>query len=170
MNSQPIHCTFGKSSLGTVLLGATPHGVCALFLGDDQEALGAELQKRFPRTRLHLNDQPGESLRGQLARVMELIENPGRETNLPLDIQGTPFQQRVWNVLRQIPAGETLTYAQVAQRLGEPKAVRAVAGACGANRIAVVIPCHRVIRSDGGLSGYRWGVERKRALLTREAL
>lgn len=170
MSTQPIHCTFGKTSLGTVLLGATTNGVCALFLGDDPAVLCTELKKRFPRSTVHLDDPPEQPLRTQLDSVMELIEAPGKESNLSLDIEGTAFQRRVWDVLRQIPAGETLTYTEVARRLGDPKAVRAVAGACAANRIAVVIPCHRVIRSDGGLSGYRWGVERKRALLAREAI
>lgn len=170
MNTQTIHCAFGQTSLGTALLGRTANGICALFLGDDPDALATELKSRFPRATVQIDDSWDKALRTQLEKVLEQIESPAKKLNLPLDIQGTAFQQRVWEVLRQIPSGETLTYAQVAQRLGDPKAVRAVAGACAANRIAVVIPCHRVIRSDGGLSGYRWGVERKRTLLAREAL
>lgn len=169
MNSQAIHCAFGPTSLGTALLGLSANGICALFLGDDATALSMTLRKRFPRRSVYVEPCEQSSVQEEFNRVRALIDNPGRSPALVLDVQGTEFQQEVWSVLRGIPAGETLTYAQVAQRLNKPRAVRAVASACAANRIAVLIPCHRVIRSDGGLSGYRWGVERKRALLARES-
>ena len=135
------------------------------MLGDDPEALLRELQDRFTQARLIGGDAAFEAL---VAQVVAFVEAPGLGLNLPLDVRGTAFQQRVWRVLQAIPAGQTASYAEVAQRIGSPKAVRAVAQACAANGLAVAIPCHRVVKSDGALSGYRWGVERKRALLARE--
>jgi AraC family transcriptional regulator of adaptative response/methylated-DNA-[protein]-cysteine methyltransferase len=135
-------------------------------MGDDAEALVQDLQDRFANARLIGGDAAFERL---VAQVVGFVEAPALGLNLPLDVRGTAFQQRVWQALQQIPAGKTASYAEVAQRIGSPKAVRAVAQACGANALAVAIPCHRVVRNDGALSGYRWGVERKRALLEREA-
>jgi AraC family transcriptional regulator of adaptative response/methylated-DNA-[protein]-cysteine methyltransferase len=135
-------------------------------LGDDPNVLVRDLQKQFPKANLIGNDPSYEQL---VAKVVALIEQPGFGLDLPLDIRGTAFQQRVWKALQQIPPGSTASYAEIAIKIGMPKAVRAVAQACGANDLAVAIPCHRVVRSDGALSGYRWGVERKRALLQREA-
>ena len=155
----------GESSLGAVLVAATGTGVCAILLGDDPEALVRDLQDRFPRAEIEAGDAAFEAW---MARVIGLVEAPGRGLDLPLDIGGTAFQQRVWAALRTIPVGSTATYAEIARAVGAPAAVRAVAGACGANHLAVAIPCHRVVRSDGSLSGYRWGVERKRDLLARE--
>ena len=161
-----IRFAVGQCSLGSVLVAATGRGTCAILLGDDPEELTHELERRFPRARLIGADPTFER---HVARVVGLVEYPGRHTTLPLDIRGTAFQQRVWQALRAIPAGRTASYADIARTIGAPKAVRAVAGACAANHLAVAIPCHRVVRTDGGLSGYRWGVERKRALLDREA-
>ena len=141
--------------------------MCAILLGDDPEALARDLQDRFPRARLIGGDAAFERL---VARVVGLIEAPALGLDLPLDLRGTAFQQRVWQALRDIPAGAKASYSDVARRIGAPKSIRAVAQACGANALAVMIPCHRVVRRDGALSGYRWGVERKRALLEREAL
>lgn len=141
-------------------------GVCAIALGDDPDALARELQDRFPQARLIGGDPAFEQL---VARVVGFVEAPGVGLDLPLDVRGTAFQQRVWQALRDIPPGSTASYAEIAERIGSPKSVRAVAQACGANALAVAIPCHRVVRSDGALSGYRWGVERKSALLKREA-
>lgn len=160
-----IEFAIGESSLGAILVARSVRGVCAISLGDDPDALLRELQDRFPRAELIGGDTGFEAL---VAQVVGLIEQPNIGHDLPLDVRGTAFQQRVWQALRQIPAGETASYAQIAQRIGSPKSVRAVAGACAANTLAVAIPCHRVVRSDGALSGYRWGVERKRALLSRE--
>jgi AraC family transcriptional regulator of adaptative response/methylated-DNA-[protein]-cysteine methyltransferase len=140
--------------------------VCAILLGDDPDALARDLQDRFPRATLIGGDAEFERL---VSRVVGFVEAPGLGLDLPLDVRGTAFQQRVWQALREIPAGRTATYGEIASRIGAPSAARAVAGACAANPLAVAIPCHRVIRNDGGLSGYRWGVERKRALLQREA-
>lgn len=153
--------------LGAILVAATAQGVCAVTLGEDPELLVRELQDRFPQAELIGADAAFEQL---VARVIGVVEQPGANIagELPLDVRGTAFQQRVWQALREIPAGQRLSYAEVAQRIGQPAAVRAVAGACAANAIAVLIPCHRVVRTDGALSGYRWGVERKRALLERE--
>jgi AraC family transcriptional regulator of adaptative response/methylated-DNA-[protein]-cysteine methyltransferase len=161
-----IRFAIGECSLGSILVAATDMGVCAILLGDDPEALAHGLQDRFPRARLIGGDETFERL---VAEVVGFVEAPAIGLDLPLDIRGTAFQQRVWQVLREIPAGATASYLDVARRLGSPGAVRAVARACAANTIAVAIPCHRVVRNDGALSGYRWGVERKCALLQREA-
>lgn len=156
----------GDCSLGAILVAATDKGVCAILLDDDADALVRDLQDRFPKAQLIGGDADFERL---VAKVVGFVEAPARDLDLPLDIRGTAFQRNVWNALREIPVGETASYSAVAERIGSPKSVRAVAGACAANAIAVAIPCHRVVRNDGGLSGYRWGVERKQALLEREA-
>jgi len=163
---ESIHFAVGECSLGSVLVAATEKGVCAITLGDDPESLVRELQDRFAKARLVGGDAGFEQL---VAKVVGLVEAPAVAIDLPLDVRGTAFQQRVWQALRKIPAGSTASYADIARRLGTPNAVRAVAQACGANPVAIAIPCHRVVRRDGELSGYRWGVERKRALLDREA-
>ena len=160
-----IEFAIGQSSLGAILVARSQRGVCAISLGDDPDALLRELQDRFPRAELIGGDAGFERL---VAQVVGLIEQPGIGIDLPLDVRGTAFQQRVWDALRKIPAGQTASYTQIAQRIGAPKSVRAVAQACASNTLAVAIPCHRVVRSDGALSGYRWGVERKRELLARE--
>jgi AraC family transcriptional regulator, regulatory protein of adaptative response / methylated-DNA-[protein]-cysteine methyltransferase len=161
-----IRFAVGEASLGAVLVAATDSGVAAIMRGDDPEALVRELQDRFPHADLAGGDPAFERT---VAQVVGLIEAPGGVLDLPLDIRGTAFQQRVWKALRAIPSGKTATYAEIAAAIGRPKAVRAVAQACASNPLAVAIPCHRVVRTDGDLSGYRWGVERKRALLDREA-
>ena len=164
---ETIQHAVGRCSLGCVLVAATGRGVCAILLGDDEAALQADLRTRFPKAALR---DAGPEFAGWLAQVVAFVERPGRSDALalPLDIRGTLFQRRVWEVLRAIPAGETLSYAAVAAKLGQPTAVRAVAGACAANALAVAVPCHRVVASTGALAGYRWGVERKRELLARE--
>jgi AraC family transcriptional regulator of adaptative response/methylated-DNA-[protein]-cysteine methyltransferase len=154
------------SSLGAILVASTKKGVAAILLGDDPEELVRNLQDRFPNARLIGADRDYEGL---VAQVVGFVEAPRIGLDLPLDVRGTAFQERVWRALQEIPAGATVSYAEVARRIGVPKSVRAVAAACGANKLAVAIPCHRVIRNDGSLSGYAWGVERKRALLDREA-
>ncbi|MFT4099606.1 MAG: bifunctional DNA-binding transcriptional regulator/O6-methylguanine-DNA methyltransferase Ada [Burkholderiaceae bacterium] len=163
--STPIRFAVGLCSLGSILVACSPAGVCAIMLGDDPQALIDDLQRRFSNAALIGADARFERW---VAEIVGLVEAPSLGTGLPLDVRGTAFQQRVWQALREIPPGQTITYARLAQRIGEPRAVRAVAQACAANPLAVAIPCHRVIRTDGGLSGYRWGVERKRALLSRE--
>ena len=160
-----IRFAVGACSLGAILVAATAKGVCAILLGDDPGALVHDLQDRFPSADLIGDD---DAFAATVAQVVGFVEAPRRGLDLPLDIGGTAFQQRVWQALRAIPTGETASYAAIAAAIGSPESVRAVAGACAANAIAVAIPCHRVVRSDGGLSGYRWGVERKRALLARE--
>lgn len=161
-----IRFAIGECTLGAILVAASARGVCAILLGDDPDALARDLQDRFPKASLIGADAAFEAT---VARVVGLVEAPRLGHDLPLDVRGTAFQQRVWQALREIPAGETASYAEVAQRIGAPTSMRAVAQACGANALAVAIPCHRVVRSDGALSGYRWGVERKRTLLDREA-
>ena len=161
-----IRFAVGQCTLGAILVAASARGVCAISLGDDPQALVRELQDRFAHAELVGGDAGFEAL---VAQVVGLVEAPGLGVELPLDVRGTAFQVRVWQALREIPAGTTLSYGELARRIGVPRAVRAVAGACAANALAVAIPCHRVVRTDGGLSGYRWGVERKRALLAREA-
>lgn len=160
-----IHFALGQCSLGAILVARSQRGICAILLGDDPGALLRELEDQFPAAQLKGGDRHFEKL---VARVVGLVEAPGVGLDLPLDLRGTAFQQRVWRALRRIPPGRTLSYAELARRIGAPRAARAVAGACAANTIAVAIPCHRVVRQDGGLSGYRWGVARKRALLQRE--
>lgn len=162
-----IFFAIGECSLGSILVAQSSKGVCSILLGDDPAVLLRDLQDRFPKANLIGNETGYETL---VAKVVGLIETPGIGFDLPLDIRGTAFQQRVWKALRQIPPGSTASYFDIANKIGLPKAVRAVAQACAANTLAVAIPCHRVVRSDGSLSGYRWGVERKRALLEREAL
>ncbi len=161
-----IHFAIGQCSLGAILVAQSERGVCAILLGDDPNALARDLQDQFPNAHLIGGDAGFETL---VASVVGLIEAPSIGLELPLDVRGTAFQERVWQALREIPPGTTASYAEIAARIGAPKAVRAVAQACGANHIAVAIPCHRVVRSDGSLSGYRWGVERKRELLERES-
>lgn len=161
-----IRFAIGECSLGSILVAASERGVCAIQLGDDPDALARDLQDRFPRAHLLGGDAAFEQL---VAQVVGFVEAPALGLDLPLDVRGTAFQQRVWQALREIPAGTTASYTQIANRIGAPKAVRAVGGAIAANPIAVAIPCHRVIRTDGSLCGYRWGVERKRALIEREA-
>ena len=161
-----IRFAIGECSLGSILVAASERGVCAILLGDDPDALARELQDKFPRADLIGGDQEFERI---VARVVGFVEAPGLGLELPLDVRGTAFQQRVWQALRKIPAGSTVSYAEIAKQIGAPSSVRAVAQACAANVLAVAIPCHRVVRNDGALSGYRWGVERKRALLEREA-
>lgn len=161
-----IRFAVGQCSLGAILVARTDKGICAITLGDDPEELVNDLQDRFPSANIIGGDREFEQL---VARVVGFVEAPRIGLDLPLDVRGTAFQQRVWQALRGIPAGETASYAEIARRLAVPKAARAVAQACAANRIAVAIPCHRVVRNDGSLSGYRWGVERKRVLLEKEA-
>lgn len=161
-----IRFAVGPCSLGQVLVAATARGVCAILLGDDPDALVRDVQDRFPHAELSGGDPAFDQWVGQ---VVSLVEAPGRLHALALDIRGTAFQQRVWEALQRIPPGTTASYAEIASQIGQPSAVRAVAQACGANALAVAIPCHRVVRSDGALSGYRWGIERKRALLSRES-
>jgi AraC family transcriptional regulator of adaptative response/methylated-DNA-[protein]-cysteine methyltransferase len=164
----PVRYAVAPSSLGAVLVAASAAGVCAVLLGDDAELLAAEVRRRFPGA-APADDAAAAAL---AARVVEHIERPAGGADapaLPLDPRGTAFQLAVWEALREIPPGRTATYAQIAARIGLPTSARAVAQACAANPLAVLVPCHRVLRSDGGLSGYRWGVERKRVLLRREA-
>ncbi|HWN20009.1 MAG TPA: bifunctional DNA-binding transcriptional regulator/O6-methylguanine-DNA methyltransferase Ada [Gemmatimonadales bacterium] len=161
-----IRFAVGECSLGSILVARSEIGVCAILLGDDPDTLARNLQDRFPQATLIGGDADFERL---VAQVVGFVEAPGLGLDLPLDVQGTAFQRRVWQALQEIPAGSTVSYTEIAGRIGSPKAVRAVAQACAANPLAVAIPCHRVVRNDGALSGYRWGVERKRALLEREA-
>jgi AraC family transcriptional regulator of adaptative response/methylated-DNA-[protein]-cysteine methyltransferase len=163
---EDIRFAVGASSLGAIVVASSKNGVASILLGDDPDGLVRDLQDRFPRARLMGGDKDYEAL---VARVVGFVEAPGLGLDLPLDVRGTAFQQRVWQALGEIPVGETVSYAEIARRIGSPKSVRAVAGACAANNLAVAIPCHRVVRNDGSLSGYAWGVERKRALLGKEA-
>lgn len=165
-SSVEIRYAVKPSDLGWVLVAATTRGICAIQFSDDPKTAIAQLQERFPKAQFQANDSEFDSW---VEKVIEFTRTPQRKLNIPLDIQGTVFQQKVWQALRAIPAGKTASYTEIAQRLGNPKAVRAVARACAANDIAVAIPCHRVVGSNGSLTGYRWGIERKQALLAREA-
>src|SRR5689334_20700490 len=164
--NEEIKFAVGQSYLGAILVASTKKGVAAILLGDDPNKLVRDLQDRFPKAHLIGADRDYENL---VARVVGFVEKPGMGLNLPLDVRGTAFQERVWKALREVPAGTTVSYADIARRIGAPKSVRAVARACAANKLAVAIPCHRVVRNDGSLSGYAWGIERKRALIRREA-
>ena len=161
-----VRFAVGKCSLGSILVARSEKGICAILLGDRAESLERDLRRSFPQAPLAGRDADTEAL---LAKVARVVENPHLAVDFPLDVRGTTFQRRVWQMLRTIPAGCTVSYAEVARRIGAPRSVRAVAQACGANALAVAVPCHRVVRSDGTPSGYRWGADRKRALLEREA-
>ena len=161
-----LRFAISRCSLGALLVARSAKGLCSILLGDDPKHLTRELRERFPAARLVAGDEHFEK---QLAEVVRFVDAPRLGLKLPLDVRGTAFQQRVWQALRKIPAGETASYAQIARQIGAPRAVRAVAQACASNPLAVAIPCHRVVRSDGALAGYRWGVARKRALLERES-
>jgi AraC family transcriptional regulator of adaptative response/methylated-DNA-[protein]-cysteine methyltransferase len=160
-----IRFAVGECSLGSILVAETSKGICAVFLGDDPDRLARELQDRFPKANFAPADAP---FAARVAQVIAFVEEPRLGLRLPLDIRGTAFQQRVWDALTRVPAGTSATYAEIAHAIGAPRAVRAVAQACAANPVAVAIPCHRIVRTDGRLSGYRWGVERKQALRDRE--
>lgn len=161
-----IRFAIGKSSLGSLLVAQSERGICAALLGNDASQLVCDLRSRFAAAQC---TEVRHELDAVLSRVIEHVQQPHTAVELCFDLRGTPFQQRVWHALRNIPAGKTISYAELAVRIGLPCAARAVAQACAANPIAVLIPCHRVVRSDGSLSGYRWGMERKRMLLAREA-
>jgi AraC family transcriptional regulator of adaptative response/methylated-DNA-[protein]-cysteine methyltransferase len=164
--NEEIKFAVGQTSLGAILVASTKKGVAAILLGGDPDELVRNLQDRFPKAHLIGADRDYEDL---VARVVGFVEAPRIGLDLPLDVRGTAFQERVWKALQEVPAGATVSYAEIARRIGAPKSVRAVAGACAANKLAVAIPCHRVVRNDGSLSGYAWGVDRKRALIDREA-
>ena len=160
-----IHYAITPCFLGLITVAATDKGICAIEFGDDPATLLTQLQDRFPKALLSEADKTFSEL---VQQVIAFIKAPSKGIELPLDIQGTAFQEKVWQALREVPPGSTVSYTDIAQRIGSPKAVRAVAQACASNKLAVIVPCHRVVRSDGALSGYRWGVERKRELLDRE--
>jgi AraC family transcriptional regulator, regulatory protein of adaptative response / methylated-DNA-[protein]-cysteine methyltransferase len=164
--NEEIRFAVGQTSLGAIVVASTKKGVAAILLGDDPDELVRDLQDRFPKAHLIGADRDYEAL---VAQVVGFVEAPRIGLNLPLDVRGTAFQERVWKALQEIPAGVTVSYTEIARRIGSPNSVRAVAGACAANNLAVAIPCHRVVRNDGALSGYAWGVERKRVLIDREA-
>lgn len=166
-----IRFAVGESSLGSVLVAAAERGICALLIGDEPEGLTQNLRERFPNARLVNGEEElaGDGFGKLVSQAIASVEAPERALALPLDLRGTMFQQQVWNALREIPVGSTASYRDIAIRIGAPKSARAVAQACAANAIAVAIPCHRAVRNDGRLSGYRWGAERKRILLEREA-
>lgn len=164
--NEEIKFAVGQSYLGAILVASSTKGVASILLGDDPDELVRNLQDRFPKARLIGMDREYEAL---IARVCGFVENPSIGLDLPLDVRGTAFQRRVWQALQEIPVGERVSYSEIARRIGSPNATRAVAGACAANNLAVAIPCHRVVRNDGALSGYAWGVDRKRAILDREA-
>ena len=157
-----IRYAIGKSSLGLILIAESERGLCSIMLGDDPDVLLDELLKRFSKAEIIAGDRAFEQ---HVAQVVGFVESPKIGLDLPLDIQGTAFQQRVWQALRQIPSGKTASYAEIASSIGSPKAARAIAQACASNYLAVAIPCHRIVHNDGSISGYRWGVERKKALL-----
>jgi len=165
--NEVIHFSVRRCTLGCILVAISPKGVCCITLGDDPALLLADLKKRFPNAKISRRD---EKITQFVAQVVRFIEAPRLGLTLPLDIRGTDFQQRVWQALGKIPSGSTASYSDIARMIDRPKSVRAVAGACAANSISLAIPCHRIVRSDGQLSGYRWGIERKRILLAREAV
>lgn len=163
--SNAIRFAIGECSLGSILVASTDKGVCALLLGDNPDALIRDLHARFPNADVIAG---GAEFKELITKVIAFVEAPASGLDLPLHVNGTAFQQKVWQALQEIPAGKTASYAAIARRIGAPKAARAVAQACAANAIAVAIPCHRIVRNDGALGGYSAGLERKRALLERE--
>jgi len=169
--TSPVDYALGESTLGLVLVARTSKGVCAIFIGEDASEVEEPLRGRFPQARRRdLSANDASELSHTLTAVIDYIEHPRRDLNLEFDLYGTEFQQSIWQKLREIPFGQTSTYTEIARAIGRPSAARAVAGACAANLVSVAIPCHRVLRSDGALSGYRWGVGRKRTLLEREGV
>lgn len=164
--NEVLTVAFGRSSLGDILIAASMKGIAAILIGDERDKLTADLKAIFPHAEFVAADSDFEN---RVAAVVEMVERPKQALDLPLDIRGTAFQQRVWKALRDIPLGATATYTNIAKKIGDPKAVRAVARACATNPLALVVPCHRVVRADGNLAGYRWGVERKRTLIERES-
>jgi AraC family transcriptional regulator, regulatory protein of adaptative response / methylated-DNA-[protein]-cysteine methyltransferase len=164
--TEDIRFAIGECSLGSFLVAQSGRGICAILFGTERQTLARDLEARFPKANLI---GVARGLQRLLARVARLIDAPTIALALPLDLRGTAFQRRVWRALCNVKSGETVSYGEIAKRIGSPAAVRAVAGACAANALAVAVPCHRVVRSDGALSGYRWGIERKRMLLEREA-
>ena len=166
ISRQDITYSMAMSDLGRVLVARSSAGVCAILFGENDDELSTDLATRFPKSRLKADE---EALRGELAKVVAFIDTPSAKLDFAVDMRGTPFQCRVWQELRAIPVGVTISYSELARRIGEPRSVRAVATACASNAIALAIPCHRIVRNDGGLAGYRWGIERKRALLSKEA-
>ena len=164
--NEQIRFAIRKSSMGLILVARNERGICAILMGDDRGELIDDLEDRFPQAEAIEDDGDSEQF---IAKIAGFVEIPTIGFDLPLDVRGTAFQRRVWEALRQIPVGSTASYMDIANRIGSPRSVRAVAQACGANVLAIAIPCHRIVRSDGALSGYRWGVERKRMLLDREA-
>jgi AraC family transcriptional regulator, regulatory protein of adaptative response / methylated-DNA-[protein]-cysteine methyltransferase len=161
-----IRFAIGQCSLGSILVAQSKPGVCAILLGDDPDELARDLQDRFPRANLIGGDGEFEPL---VSKVVGFVEAPALGLDLPLDVRGTALQQRVWQALHEIPVGETASYTDIANRIGSPGSAKEVSEACAANTLAVAIPCHRVVKKNGTLSGYRWGVKRKRALLEKEA-
>jgi AraC family transcriptional regulator, regulatory protein of adaptative response / methylated-DNA-[protein]-cysteine methyltransferase len=161
-----IRFAIGECSLGSILVAQSERGVCAILLGNDPDELARDLQDRFPRANLIGGDGEFEQI---VSKVVGFVEAPALGLDLPLDVRGTAFQQRVWQALREIPVGETASYTDIANRIGSPGSAKEVSEACAANALAVAIPCHRVVKKDGAMSGYRWGVKRKRALLEKEA-
>lgn len=161
-----LHVAFARSSIGLVLVARSAAGIAAVLIGDDRDALRHELAQRFPLGRFAGSDAVLDAI---ASKVAALVEAPDQALDAPLDMRGTPFQCDVWRALRAIPVGSTTTYGDLAARLGRPQSARAVGAACGANPLALIVPCHRVVARDGSLTGYRWGIERKQALLEREA-
>jgi AraC family transcriptional regulator of adaptative response/methylated-DNA-[protein]-cysteine methyltransferase len=166
-SGEQIRFAIAECSLGPILVASTAQGICAILIDDDPDFLVRDLQDRFPKAELIGAEPEYEQV---VSRVVGMVEQPSAGLDLPLDVRGTAFQQRVWQVLRAIPPGRRVSYAELAELAGVPRGARAVAGACAANAIAVAIPCHRVVRNDGSISGYRWGVDRKAELLNREAV
>lgn len=164
--SDSLSFALGRCFLGTVLIAKSDKGLSAVFLGNTPDQLIKELYQQFPDMTINSDNKGMTRL---LSDVIKFIEKPDQQSNFRLDVQGTDFQKQIWQELRQIPPGTTISYSQLAEQLGSPKAARAVANACAANKLAVLIPCHRVVRADGSLSGYRWGVDRKQKLLAKEA-
>jgi AraC family transcriptional regulator, regulatory protein of adaptative response / methylated-DNA-[protein]-cysteine methyltransferase len=165
--TKDIRLVFGTFSLGTVLVAASTRGIAAILLGDDRCALLSELAAAFPQARLTSDDA---GLADMVGQVVTFLDAPHKGLDLPLDIRGSTLEQAVWQALREIPAGHTVTYGQIAKTLSPPATAQDVGAACSANLLAVAIPCHRVVKADGSISGYRWGVQRKRKLINRESV
>ena len=165
-NAEEIKFATGKSELGTILVARSAAGVCAILIGDGAEVLKRDLAEEFTDAKLVRDDG---ALRTDLEKILTFIKTPAKGLNLSLDIRGTPFQRRVWSALLGVRVGYKISYAALASRIGKPRAIRAVANACAANALALAIPCHRVVRSDGALAGYRWGMERKRSMVEKQA-